>query len=200
MTMLSERVERLREQREHWHCSRHPEAILPEDGDYRWCRHCVNGDRADRKRCTDYHGDPREAYLNALALAWEIAPLVSVVSVVWAGLIQEELDDLATYAQENTMTDPNAMTADEIEELVKNYQCYLSAPLPKIREECAEAGAFFLKHGRDVFALRLASVLRYVEELEREIRQTHVNHCIPDYSERNMHASDCLLYALEAQQ
>lgn len=71
MTTLSERVERLRKQREH--C-----AI---------CEGCdggatLNGMHHTRKSCRCMAtmalypgvGDPREAYLDALALAWELAP------------------------------------------------------------------------------------------------------------------------------
>ena len=79
MTTLSERVERLRKQREH--C-----AI---------CEGCDGGAKNDgghhtRKVCqcmatmTLYPGvcDPREAYLDALALAWELRGLLNEATLL----------------------------------------------------------------------------------------------------------------------
>ncbi len=76
---LAERVERLRMGRAHWHCVAMPNSRITElhVGYHHhpgiegwWCKSAVGS------TCTDFHGDPREAYLDALALMWELAPLV----------------------------------------------------------------------------------------------------------------------------
>lgn len=95
------------------------------------------------------------------------------------------------------MTDPTTMTADEIEKLV-------AAATPgrwRVRTEGHTiTDDAILIAAAPALALRLANVLRYVDELERDIRQTHVNHCDESWTGRGLHAPDCLLYALEAQQ
>lgn len=40
----------------------------------------------------------------------------------------------------------------------------------------------------------LQALLDRLEAAEREFRQSHANNCTPDYTERGLHSSYCLLY------
>lgn len=40
----------------------------------------------------------------------------------------------------------------------------------------------------------LAALCDRLEAAEREFRQTHENYCSPDYADRSLHSSYCLLY------
>lgn len=92
---LRERVERLLKARGHWHDAagaivEYLPNVAADDNQMAIYATML----AALRRCTDFHGDAREAYLDALALAWELAPSTGQEHARWL------ITQAAAYAQE----------------------------------------------------------------------------------------------------
>lgn len=106
MTTLSERVERLQARRRHTHCKLHPQWRINDEGQVSYCPACFKEKtKSGWFDCTDYHGDPREAALDAAALLFDVAtdPDVKAAARVAYNLLIHPGSGTAepfTYAQE----------------------------------------------------------------------------------------------------